>query len=64
MHPRDKRIKDWQDEAYFKLKAENERLRAAINRHRNNVWGTCPVGHDEDVELYAAVRDEQSEDKP
>ena len=37
--------------------AEVVRLRAAIVTHRANVWGDGAVGHDEDVMLYAALRE-------
>lgn len=34
---------------------EAARLRAAIERHQLNVWGTGPVQHPEDVALYVAA---------
>lgn len=38
-----------------RLTAERDALRAAIVRHRENVWGSGPVGHDEDEALYAVL---------
>ena len=38
------------------LRGENAELRAAIASHKRNVWGDGPVGHDEDVALYGAMR--------
>ncbi|CAL8974565.1 hypothetical protein RHODGE_RHODGE_03290 [Rhodoplanes serenus] len=38
-----------------RLAAERDALRAAIVRHRENVWGSGPVRHDEDEALYAAL---------
>ncbi|CAL8972726.1 hypothetical protein RHODGE_RHODGE_00985 [Rhodoplanes serenus] len=38
-----------------RLTAERDALRVAIVRHRDRVWGSGPVGHDEDEALYAAL---------
>ena len=37
------------------LTAERDALRAAIVRHRERVWGSGTVGHDEDEALYAVL---------
>lgn len=52
-----------------RLRAENERrydrikqLIAAIEEHQLDVWGTGPVGHDRDAELYAVLEREVSDE--
>lgn len=37
------------------LKARIAALEAAVRRHRSNVWGSGPVEHPEDVELYRVL---------
>ena len=44
--------------AVQKRDAEIERLRDAIFRHRERVWGEGKVDHPEDVTLYEALGDE------
>jgi hypothetical protein len=41
--------------SYNELKAEIERLRAAIQKHHDDTWGEDEVGHPNDAELYAAL---------
>lgn len=38
-----------------KLLAERDALRAAIERHRHDLWGSSSVDHSDDVRLYAAL---------
>ena len=38
-----------------KLLAERDALRAAIERHRHDLWGSGSVDHSDDVRLYAAL---------
>ena len=40
--------------AMARVVAERDRMREAVEKHRDRIWGTEPVQHDEDVELYAA----------
>lgn len=42
---------------YELLKTENERLRNAIVKHRDDMWGDGSVGHSSDIDLYAALEE-------
>ena len=43
------------------LKAERDRLREAIEKHRRDMWGNGVVGHLYDKYLYAALQEDTNE---
>lgn len=48
-------VAQWESDRADAAEAGLNRLRKAIETHRRNVWGSGPVGHDEDAALYAAL---------
>ena len=43
------------------LKAERDRLREAIEKHRRDMWGNGVVGHLYDKNLYAALQEDRDD---